>query len=59
MKNTTQNLTDAEALLLILKMSEKSIKNGKAIPIKKAFKDLDKKIKSFKLKYLHIISKYF
>ena len=52
MKNTTQNLTDAEALLLILKMSEKSIKNGRAIPIKKAFKDLDKKIKSFKLEQL-------
>jgi len=52
MKNTTQNLTDAEALLLILKMSEKSIENGKAIPIKKAFKDLDKKIKSFKLEQL-------
>ena len=46
MKNTTQNLTDAEALLLILKMSEKSIKNGKAIPIKKHSKIWIKKLRS-------------
>lgn len=52
MKNNIKNMTDAEALLCLLKMSEESIKNGKAIPFKKAFKDLDKKIKKFKLEQL-------
>lgn len=30
-------------------MSEESIKNGKAKPLKKVFKDLDKMLKKFKL----------
>jgi len=36
------------ALLKILALSSKSIKEGKVKPIRKAFKDLDKKIKDFK-----------
>jgi hypothetical protein len=52
MKNNIKNMTDAETLLCLLKMSEESIKNGKAIPIRKAFKDLDEKIKKFNLEQL-------
>jgi prevent-host-death family protein len=36
------------ALLKLLALSSKSIKEGKVKPIKKVFKDLDKKIKDFK-----------
>lgn len=51
MKNNNKNMTDAEALLCILKLSEKSLIDGKGIPMRKAFKDLDKKIKNFKLRW--------
>lgn len=36
------------AMLKLLALSTKSIKEGKVKPIRKAFKDLDKKIKEFK-----------
>lgn len=39
---------EAIALLKLLAISNKSVKEGKTKPIKKAFKDLDKKIKDFK-----------
>lgn len=39
---------EALAMLKLLAISNKSIREGKTIPIKKAFKELDKKIKEFK-----------
>ena len=47
MDNKIKNISDAEAMLKILSMSEKSIKQGKAKFIRKAFKDLKRRINEF------------